>query len=226
MTRDIDTFIEQEVGNMVDSIDKAHKKNVNECDDNGSEQENDHEENYESDYDDNLQSNRKKRQVSDRKRRKRVDNIINQARNKILLENDEQIICIVNEFDDMDFENKSELESELEFEQESKLESEAESDYESDYNDDHRKKKRKNVYQSEDTDEEEGSDESDIYNYVDKKLFCENCETAGHVSEHCSLYSSRYFINMRKHYSSVVVECALRQLLDSIGFIFQSNIKK
>jgi len=197
LTNNIDTYLDQEVCEMVDSIDQVHKKYK--IDDIESEHEDDlennensvnykceipgkkrkrvtdhgnyYEENYRDNHNDGYKDNHKKKHSNQKKNPKGADEI--------------------NENSFMDCET--------------------------------------NVCQEgieHDKSKDENKQENEVYDCADRKLFCYKCETKGHVSKYCLLHSSEYFINMQKRYSSVVVECALRQLLDSIGFIFQNNIKK
>ncbi|RIA92289.1 hypothetical protein C1645_820890 [Glomus cerebriforme] len=221
LTRNIDTFIDQEVGEMIDSIEKARREyetNDVEID------ENDPEENVQEDNhgNSNDKSNPKRKLEDKGNPRKRVADGVKESD---IMDNDESI-------------------------RESYLGSEQESDYEEKHNDKYKKKHKnqtkkrrvvddinendlmdygcKRKEKCEDNGNNESGDETKRSNEESghDRLFCYKCGTAGHVPKYCSLYSSEYFINMRKKYSSVIVEFALRQLLDSIGFIFQNNIQR
>jgi hypothetical protein len=199
LTRNIDTFIDQEVREMVDSIDKAHREY--ETEDIGSE--------HGSGPETNDQENNENHDYEGKKRKRAADSI-----------NENYIVSYERCGQANDYEENHENYHNDDYKSRHKKKRE-----------DQKKKHRRvaddindhHVHQSNDEGEDDINDESgnEVYNNV-----CYKCGTARHISKFCSLHSSEYFINMRKRYSSVVVECALRQILDSIGFIFQNNIQR
>ncbi|RGB33042.1 hypothetical protein C1646_762179 [Rhizophagus diaphanus] len=209
LTRNIDTFIDQEVHEMVDSIDKSHKGYK--IDGIESEYESGHGKN-DNKIDNVYKINNEGRFESQGKKRKRVVDVDNVKKNNVMdYESNLESIYESDLSDDFKSSHKNKHKS-LKRKKKRRVTDDINKN---DVMDNHKDEHKEIIHQNED----KGNDESE-----NKRLFCYKCGTAGHVSKYCSLYSSEYFSNMRKQYSSVFVEFALKQLLDSIGFIFQSNI--
>jgi hypothetical protein len=207
LTRKVDTFIDQEVREMVDSIDKSHREYK--IDDAESEHESYHGE-VEYKSDDIYKSNNKRRYENQGNKRKRVIDIDNVKKNVMDCKINLDSIHESDRSDDLKSNHKNKHKN-----SERKKKCRVTDDVSK--NDIGEGEHKESIHQSED----KGNDETE-----NKRLFCYKCGTAGHISKYCSLYSPEYFSNMRKQYSSVFVEFALRQLLDSIGFIFQNNIHR
>ncbi|GBB91644.1 hypothetical protein RclHR1_01900009 [Rhizophagus clarus] len=206
LTGNIDTFIDQEVREMVNSIDKSRGEyKIDEI-------ESEHESVYEENDYKSEDIYKSKRYECQGKKRKRVIDVGNVKKNNVMdYECDLESIHESNHSDDFK-RNQQDKYKNPERKKKPRVTEDINKNDIIDYGYNYEGEREEGV-------QSEGNDENES-----KRLFCYKCGTAEHLSKYCSLYSSECFSNMRKRYSSVFVEFALRQLLDSIGFIFQNNI--